>query len=241
MASPAIGVRQRFLSSRSSLDFSHPLTNGMIFCAVPVLNTDFARQRRTSFAYTYTVFGQTPFERSKFGPGPGMYFTWNESLLFSFTSGAFSIGAAGSSRSGVNGALFGRGYYYFYSGGWALVRESDSKWNFKLMNNAQDSLQDCKAPNASPAGDNVIVGTSNGVDARKLYVDGQLANTVSTLVNATTGGSTSTNYGMYVGNGYAFAGWSNYYPTTIACAWNRELTQQEVSLFSADPFCMLRR
>lgn len=238
MASPAIGVRKRFLSSKASLDFSHPLANGMLFCGVPSLNTDFARQRRMWGTFTQSVSGQTPYERSKFGPGPAMYLPYFESLDFAFGSGAFSVAAAGTTRAGTSGAFFGRGYSYFYGGGWALARESDSKWNFKIMNVAQDSLQDCKASTTSVAGDNVVIGTSNGVNARSLYLDGVLMNTVSTLVNTTT--PTYTGSGLFVGNGYSFNGWNVYYPTTIACAWNRELNEQDVRMFTDDPFCMLR-
>jgi hypothetical protein len=204
------------------------------FCGIPSIGLDLAKNRVGS---NISVAGQTHGTRpSVFGPTFVANWSNASTTDLAFTSGPFTVAIAARLLSTSSFfTTFSRGNYVSETNnqGWyTQFRSSSSIGTSMLSFRNNGSSQYMLATNVSEPTDNYVqVTRSNGVNLRELFViRNTQTNFVSTANNANPIASTAT---TFVG--------TNDNVVSIALGWSRSLSDNEIALFNADPFCMLRQ
>lgn len=232
MAAPALGLRKRFTPLAASLDWSHPLAADLEFCGVPTLGVDLAKMRPAKFL---AASGQT-YSSDASGFGATLTASWanNATTDLAFLSGPFTVAVAARLLNvDATQVSFGRSAYVSESNsqGWLLQRRPSVSgtrgFSFTSFRNNSAANYACSNAIAAVAQTYVQVGRSNGSNLRENFVNGiQLATNVN---NSNPVDSTEP----------LLVGTLNNVPT-IAIAWSRALSNNEIAMFTADPFSLLR-
>jgi len=232
MSAPALGVRKRFVPLSASVDWSHPLSANLEFCGVPTLGLDLAKMRPATFV---AASGQT-YTSSASGFGATITASWanNQTTDLAFLSGPFSVAVGARLLNiDVRDVSFGRSLYSSESinQGWVLQRRESSSitrgFSFSSFGNNTSASYACSNLVTAVAQTYVQVGRSNGSNLRENFVNGTRLATNSANPNPL-----STTEPLLIGT-------TSNVPT-IALAWSRSLTDAEVAMLTADPFCLLR-
>lgn len=143
-----------------------------------------------------------------------------------FTSGPFTVASYGYIYADIAidtyHTLFARSEYFSESSnnGWALLYQYDAngyEFNFPVSRNSSSNAANNLWSNTTAAqGWWLIVGTSNGTDLRKIYVNGTLAASRATNINPITSA------------GNLVTDTSNVHANRQAMAWSRCLSDLEV-------------
>lgn len=232
MAAPALGLRKRFVPLAASVDWSHSLASDLEFCGVPTLGIDLAKMRPATFV---AASGQT-YSSDASGFGATLTVSWanNATTDLAFLSGPFTVAVAARLLNvDATQVSFGRSAYVSESNnqGWALQRRMSSSgtrgFSFTSYQNNAASSYACTNAVTAVAQTYVQIGRSNGSNLRENFVNGtRLATNVN---NANPVNSTEP----------LLIGTLNNVPT-IAVAWSRALSNNEIAMFTADPFALLR-
>jgi len=232
MAAPALGVRRRFVPSSASVDWSHPLAQGLEFCGIPSISLDIAKGRvATNVVSAPQVYGERP---SDFGLATVARWENNATTDLGFTSGPFSIAVINTVFDNTGYfTSFGRSAYVSESNnqGWELSSRptADTRRGLSFVSNRNNNVTSYALSTlvvASP-GTYVHVGRSNGSNLRELFINGLRLN------------STASNINPLSSTGPLFLGTSNN-ATVIALAWNRSINNNEIAMLTSSPFCLLR-
>ncbi len=232
MAAPALGLRKRFTPLAASLDWSHPLAAGIEFCGVPTLGIDLAKMRPAKFV---AASGQT-YSSDASGFGGTLTASWenNATTDLAFLSGPFTVAVAARLLNvDATQVSFGRSAYVSETNnqGWALQRRASSSgtrgFSFTSYRNNAASNYACSNAVIAVAQTYVQVGRSNGSSFRENFVNGSRQAT-----NANNPNPVNSTEPLLIGT-------LNNVPT-IAVAWSRVLSNNEISMFTADPFSLLK-
>lgn len=219
----AIGARPRFMPRYAKLNYSHPLSNGLIFCGIPALGTDLVDNRNCT---TFNA-DRSP---SMFGFTSRVAWPNAQTADTAILSGAHTIGIAASFLGTPSStiAAFDRSNYSSEASnaGWALNYINTSRIRYNVFNN--NGAANYALDTTAMSNHGTVVGTSDGSTRRSIYIDGLRSNT-TTSGNFVPNNSTD-NLAMNAGGGTA---------VTVACIWGRQLSDNEIAMFAADPFCML--
>lgn len=231
MAAPAIGVRANFAPNPTAqIDWDHPLAAGLVFCHLPMSDTETARGLVSS---TRPARGASGYGTGGFGAT----FSNAATAHLGFTTGPFTIVVACTllTAAGYNGP-FERYEYNSESNskGFQIVHrpaaDATPGWNFmSFANNATPNYY-CGRGTAYAPGHYVVAGVSDGT-TRSVWVNGFRDATTTNNPNpiASTVAMTQANGSI----------------TTIPCAlqlaYDRALSPNAIAMLAADPFAMLRR
>lgn len=227
MAAPALGVRRRFVPSSASVDWSHPLAQGLQFCGVSSLGLDLAKNRIGS------VSGHTN-TSSVYGPTKLVSWTNAQTTDLAFTSGPYTIATASVlSANNTYYASMDRSVYVSESNsqGWAMQSRpnSDARPGLSSISLRNNSVANyvIHTGTLAPLGSYVHLVRSNGSNLRELFVDGLRRATNANNANPV---SSSANLTMTVTS----------FTVTLGLCWSRSLSDNEIAMLTADPFCFLR-
>lgn len=217
----AIGVRQRFNPLNARMNYSHPLAAGLVFCGIPYLGVELMKNRNASSFVN---------ERNASAFGTARRTTWdnNRTTDMSFTTGSFTIATAYNILGTVSAAQpsLRRGSYSSEGNnqGYEFGAGGTNRALFVIFRNNGSSNYMLDTTNFSRQV--VQFGTSDGT-TKRIY-NGALQATSSTSGNLLPVDSTAD-------VNINFGGTS----ASIACAWNRVLSTNEIAMYAADPYCLL--
>lgn len=214
----AIGVRRGFVPQHAILNSSHPLAVGLVFCGIPALGYELAKNRPVSSSLA---------EKTPSSYGFSSRATWSNASTvdMEFSSGSHTNAVAYNYFGAPSGAqkFFRRSTYVSESSnsGWELNGNTGPVTNYTLFRNDSNYVFSASAF----VYDGVAVGISDGT-TKRIYINSQQ------ITSSTTGNllpvATTADVNMSFGGS-----------ATIACSWDRVLTSNEIAMFVADPFCML--
>lgn len=232
MSSPAIGVRRQFIPQTAKVDLAHPLSAGLVFCFIPSIAKDLVNGLQMGNAgIVVEGFGNTGY-----GFTIKMSFSNASTTNQAYTSGPFSVGVACKRPNASTYPIaFSRGRWdgNLNTSGWSIQHfPTSTAWSFNVGRG--DSNYSLGANVTFAVGTDTVVGTSNGVNQRRIYVNGRLMNSGTNNINPLT-----TPNGVSIGRGEAFEPGGASVDSAICCSWNRLLSQNEVAMFATDPFCLL--
>lgn len=217
----SVGARKRFVPNSARLNYSHPLAAGLLFCGVPRLGVDLARNM------VGTRRGPVD-AASQFGAAFDMSWANNITGHLELTSGPHSIAIAFSKNIFSTNYTVSIARYTFTSAssntGWALggTLDSASTQNYTVYSNLANELI---ATTSTYHG--TQFGTSDGT-TRRLFLDMIQSNQ-----------SSSSPIFPLATTGELRMGDNSNHRVALACIWNRTLNDAERSLFVEDPFCLL--
>lgn len=217
----AIGVRQRFNPLNARLNYSHPLAVGLVFCGIPYLGVDLMKNRNaTSFAS-----GRNP---GAFGAARRATWANARTTDMSFTTGGHTLAVAFNFLGTVssNEPALRRGSYNSEGSntGYEFGGSATNRAKYTMFRNNGSSNYVFQSSTIPRNG--VLVATTDGT-TKRLYENG-LQTTSSTSGNLLPVDSTAD-------VNINFGGTS----ASIACAWSRVLSTNEIAMFTADPYCVL--
>lgn len=232
MSAPALGVRRRHVPTSAAVDWSHSLAQNLQFCGLSHLALDIAKNRKgVSIPTAPQVYGA---RSSAFGLATVAAWDNASTTDLAFTSGPWTVAVVGQVY-GVSAQyeMFGRSVYVSESSnqGWAIQSRPTSSatrgLGFVSYNNNAAASYVCTNATLATLGTYVAVGRSNGSNLREVFHNGLR---IATNVN---------NPNPPASAGVLTLGTDN---TTgvIGYAWNRALTNTEIGMLTADPFCLLR-
>lgn len=215
----AIGARQRFNPLNARMNYSHPLAKDLVFCGLPYLGVDLAKNRN---AFTFTNARKA----GMYGFACEVEWDANRTTDMEFTTGSFTIAIAQSVNNTANHTAFKRGTYTSetVNSGFQLYQHSTPASRFVIFanNGGTSYIQDAQRR----VYHGTITGTGDGT-TKRIYCDSRQedSSTTGNQRPITTTGSVAINDGDT--------------STSLACAWNRVLSTNEIAMFTADPYCML--
>lgn len=226
----AIGARPRFAPAYPKINYSHPLSAGLIGCVYTPLLKNLSTQQPGFAATVLTKTSPTLFGES---------LTFRQSSVFSpelsLASGPWTIGCSYTIK-GTTGYYPDSWYRQRYISatdcqGWVLTG-NNTTLNASVVMRRNDNGEFPSSTKYSGSGTNIAV--SNGINLVEQYLNALRVSSTSTA-NANPldlAGNTQLRVGTY-------SSADNEVGVTIACAWSRVLSLNEITMFEADPFCML--
>lgn len=219
----AIGVRQRFNPLNARMNYSHPLAKDLLFCGIVYLGVDLMKNRNCFDSRTEKNPGG-------FGVARQIRFDADRTTDMTFTTGSFTVAAAtnflGTPTGGEN--IFRRSNYTSESSnaGWNLQFNvsGGATTNLEIFRNNSSASYTFQASGLARHG--TSVSTSDGV-TKKIFSNGlEIGSSTTGNLNPLDANTTvQMNFGAT--------------SASIACAWNRVLSTNEIAMFHADPYCML--
>lgn len=219
----AIGVRQRFNPLNARMNYSHPLAKDLVFCAVVYLGVDLMKNRNC-----LDIRGEK--DPGGFGVARQIRFDADKTTDMTFTTGSFTVAAAtnflGTPPGGEN--IFRRSSYTSETtnAGWNLqfTVAPGSSTGLQIFRNNGSASYSFQVAGLARHG--TTVGTSDGV-TKKIFSNGLEigSSTTGNLLPIDANTAVQMNFGST--------------STSIACAWNRVLSTNEIAMITADPYCML--
>lgn len=223
-----------------SVDWSHPLAQGLVFCAGPYSAwTDLARGVRPSSvpacAHGASTYGRT----SATDATNQVVYPSGATGHLDFTSQPYSILWVGATpaTSGVYPLGPARSNYVSEASnnGWvfAIRSDADTKPGMAFQVHANNGVA-VYAACSTGAGvitlnkQFVALGVSSGASTQTLYIDGIRRGTASSA-NPLSAGAVS----MVIGQNASVQ-------QTHVAIWNRAQSANEAAMLAADPFCFLR-
>lgn len=235
-----MSIRRRWAPSSSiRVRRNHPLARGLVFCAGAYSGwQDLLNGIQPTFPVTVEAGTDIGVGAATTASAFATY-SGAATAHLDFTSAPFSVlwVAQAAPATGQYPLGLARSVYVSesVSQGWhTVLRSTDDTYpgpNFAHFANNATSLSA-----SSAAGNGLItagttfnvLGTSSGSPSRKVYVNGVLRSTSTSVVPVAAGASVAMTIG------------SNNVSTNIQnCIWARELTAREATMLYDDPFCFL--
>jgi len=230
MASPALGLRKGFVPNSANIDWAHPLSSRLEFCGVPSLGLDLAKMRPAILTATS---GQTHGSKPD-RYGPSLIANWSnaDTTDLAFTSGPWTLAVVTHLYGG--GAFYDTFRRHVYVGesnnqGWGIQINTTAPPGASFLSFRNNSAANwrCSQNQTIPFRSYVHIARSNGSNLRELFANGLRVAFVSTNVNPVDSAGS-----LILGNADV--------TSSIGFAWSRSLSNNDIALLTADPFCILR-
>lgn len=219
----AIGARQRFNPLNARMNYSHPLAKDLVFCGIVYLGVDLMKNRNCfDFRAEKNPGG--------FGVARQIRFTAEQTTDMTFTAGSFTLAIAnnyiGTPAGGEN--TFRRSSYTSEAtnAGWNMQANVSGTAVTRVQLSRNNGAANYDFTSGTLPRHGTTVFTTDGV-TKKIFTDG--LETASSTTGNLLPLDANTTVQMNFGNT----------SVSIACAWNRVLSTNEIAMFHADPYCML--